>query len=56
MYLFRTDSQPQVVPGEDGPGVVAQTTKQASFDVTLLLVTLVRECTFQGIVGLHVYY
>ncbi len=56
MHLFRTASHPQVVPGADGPEVVAQTTKQASFCVTLLLATLVRERTFQEIVGLHVFY
>ena len=56
LHLFRTDSHPQVVPGADGPEVVSQTTKQASFCVTLLLATLVRESAFQEIVGLHVYY
>ena len=56
LHLFRTDSYPQVVPGVDGPEVVDQTTKQTSFCVTLLIVTLVRERTFQEIVGLHVYY
>ena len=56
VHLFRTDSHPQVVLGVDGLEVVSQTTKQASFCVTLLLVTLVRERTFQEIVSLHVYY
>ena len=56
LHLFRTVSHPQVVPGTDEPEVVAETTKQASSCVTLLFATLVRERTFQEIVGLHVYY
>ena len=56
MHLFRTVSHVQVVPGANGREVVVQTTKQASFCVTLLIVNLVREFTFQEIVGLHVYY
>ena len=56
IHLFRTDSHPQEVPGTDGPEVVTQTTKQASFCVTLPLATLVRERVFQEIFGLHVYY
>jgi hypothetical protein len=56
IHLFRTDYHPQVVQGVDGFEVVVQTTKQSSFDVTLLIANLLREHTFQEIIGLHFNY
>ena len=53
LHLLRSASQTQVVPGADGSEIVAKTTKQASFCVTLRLLTLARECTFQDMIGLH---
>ncbi len=49
-------SQDQVVPGADGPEKIAKTTKQASSWVPLLLSTLVREHTFQNMIGIHFCY
>ena len=57
LHIFlRSASQAQVVPGTDGPGIVAKATKQESFCVTLLLPTLARERTFQDMIGLHFCY
>ena len=56
LHLLRNASQDQVVSGTDGPGIVVKTTKQETFCVTLLLPTLVRERTFQDMIGLHFCY
>ncbi len=55
LHLLRNAFQTQVVPDADGPEMVAKTTKQASFCVTLLLPTLARERTFQNVIGLHLH-
>jgi hypothetical protein len=51
--VFLSTSMLPLVQGADGSEVVGQTTKQASFCVTLLLMTLLRERTFQEIIGLQ---
>ncbi len=54
--VFLSTSMLPLVQGADGSEVVGQTTKQASFCVTLLLMTLLRERTFQEIIGRQWYW
>ena len=53
LHLFRTVRKPQVLPAADRPKTVAQSAKQASFRVTLLLASLLRERTSQDLVRVH---
>jgi hypothetical protein len=56
LYLFRTVRKPQVLPGADRTQKVSQSAKQASFRVTLLCASLLRERTSQDLVRVHCYY
>ena len=52
----RVSFSSQVLPATDGSPKVVESTKQASFCVTLRLVTLVREGASQEIIGLQFFY
>ncbi len=56
LHLLQKDSQDQVVPVADGSEKVAKTTKQATSWVPLLMSSLVRECTFQDMIGINFCY
>jgi hypothetical protein len=53
MHLFRTVCKPQVLSAADRPKKVAQSAKQASFRVTPLRASLLRERTSQDLVRVH---
>ena len=56
LHLFRTVRKSQVLPAVDRPKKVAQSAKQASFRVTLLRASLLRERTSQDLVRVHCCY
>jgi hypothetical protein len=56
LHLFRTPRKPQVSSTATGSPKVAQSAKQASFRVTLLCASLLRERTSQDLVRVHCCY
>jgi hypothetical protein len=56
LHLFRTVRKPQVLPAVDRSKKVDQSSKQASFRVTLLCASLLRERTSQDLVRVHCCY
>ena len=56
LHLFRSLRKSQVFPSVDGSPTVSKSSKWASFCVTLLCATFVREGTSQEIIGLQFSY